>query len=59
MKPIRRLLLLDADTLVYAAATRAEVSVDWGDGQFSLTANLDEGKSNFTRDIKRIQRSLS
>ena len=49
-----RLLLVDTDTLIYAAATRAEVNTDWGDGQWSLTANLYEGKSNFKLDLKRL-----
>ncbi len=52
----QRVLLIDTDTLVYAAATRCETNVDWGDGQWSLSANLDEAKSMFTSDLKRILR---
>jgi DNA polymerase-1 len=51
---LKRVLLIDTDTLVYAAATRCEVGTDWGDGQFTLNANLDEGKSFFTNDLRRI-----
>lgn len=48
------MLLIDGDTLVYAAACNSEVSHDWGDGQWSLTANLDEAKARLRTDIKRI-----
>lgn len=55
MKPTR-MLLIDTDTLVYAAASRCETNTDWGDGVWSLTANLDEAKAFFTSDLKRILR---
>lgn len=54
MKPTSRLLLIDGDTLIYAAACRSEEATDWGDGTWGLTANLDEAKSRFTSDIKKI-----
>jgi DNA polymerase-1 len=54
VKPTRRVLLIDGDTLVYAAACNSEVSHDWGDGTWSLTANIDEAQSRFRSDIKRI-----
>lgn len=54
MKPIKRVLLIDTDTLVYAAATRCEVGTDWGDGTYTLNANLNEAKSFFSNDIRRI-----
>jgi DNA polymerase-1 len=47
-------LLIDADTLVYAAASRSETNTDWGDGTWSLTANLPEAQTRLTADIKRI-----
>jgi DNA polymerase-1 len=49
VKPTKRVLLIDTDTLVYAAATRCEVSTDWGDGQFTLNANLF-----FSNDLRRL-----
>jgi DNA polymerase-1 len=53
----KRVLLVDADTLVYAAASKAEANIDWGGDQWTSHANLDEAKARFIGDVQIIERN--
>ncbi len=50
-----RYLLIDADIFIYKALFGAEETHDWGDGNFSLTCNLDQAAATFRSKISELE----
>lgn len=48
-------LLIDADILVFKVANACQGSTDWGDGQFSTTADLNEAKALFRTKVAELK----
>lgn len=47
-------LLLDADILIYQAASTVETPINWGDGMWTLHAHEDDAKGAFILACERI-----
>lgn len=52
-------VLLDADVMVYRAAFGVEQNTDWGEGQHSWHANLNDVKPVVTEMVREIQDTLN
>lgn len=55
---MNRVLLIDADILVYQVATSVEVPIDWGDDLWTLHSNFGEAKDKIDGMIADIKESL-
>jgi DNA polymerase I len=56
---LKRTVLLDGDTVVFAAASACEEPIEWSDWLWTLHANLDEAKQRLDRAIERIMEELN
>ncbi|OQW34852.1 MAG: hypothetical protein A4E20_01360 [Nitrospira sp. SG-bin2] len=54
----KRILLIDADILVYQTACRAEKPIDWGDGFWTLHSFEDEAVLDLEKRIASIKETL-
>lgn len=46
--------LIDADGLIYAAAANAETDIEWEEGVYTLTADLNEAKRGFEEKLDAL-----
>ncbi|CAB4165400.1 exonuclease [uncultured Caudovirales phage] len=53
-----RVLLIDGDVLAYAAASKAEKTLEWEPGEFTVHANLEEAQANVESKLEQFQRDL-
>lgn len=51
-------LLLDGDIIAYKMASAVEIPIDWGDGLWTLHANVDEAKAAVGRYIEALNKNL-
>lgn len=49
-----RILLIDADILIYRAASVSEVAVEWEEGIYTNQANAAEAKTKFSIDVETL-----
>lgn len=55
-----RVLLVDADMLVYTAATGAQHNIDWdGDGNAQPVVDFEKAKTSLDESVKRLKKTLS
>ena len=59
MSERRRVLLIDADILVYQVATSAEKPIDWGDDLWTLHSDMNEAVPEIERRIVDIKTALN
>lgn len=50
--------LIDGDILIYTIAFQCEVPVDWGDGIWTLHADLEEAKQRIDLDVAEFRSAL-
>ena len=55
---MKKVVLLDGDTVVYSAALSAETPIEWDDSLWTLHAFLDEAIDKFDRIIGEIKEAL-
>jgi DNA polymerase-1 len=55
---LARIALIDADTLIYAAALNSEKAVEWHDGLWTLHSDFNEAKDRFERMVEDIEDAL-
>jgi len=55
MKPT---LLIDGDIFIYKAALGAQTATDFGDGQYSLTADLQTAQVNLDESFREVRHKL-
>lgn len=55
---MKRLLLIDGDILIYRAAFIAEQAVDWGGGQFTLSANQASAEGDLVSRVQALMVDL-
>jgi len=55
---MKRVLLIDADILVYQVATSAEIPTDWGDGLWTLHSELPDAVERLDRQIEELKETL-
>jgi hypothetical protein len=55
---VKRLLLLDGDLFAYRNAAGAEKPVDWGDGQWTLSADEGVAVDNLEAEINETAAQL-
>lgn len=48
-------LLIDADILVFKVSSACQGATDWGDGQYSVTADLNEAKALFRTKVAELK----
>lgn len=53
-----RTILVDGDIDAYQIAARSDVSIDWGDGVMSKSADSEDAKKQITERYKRLQKML-
>jgi DNA polymerase-1 len=51
-------LLIDGDIFIYQIASKAETPVDWGDGQWTLSADFDIAKQELDDYLAKLQSTL-
>lgn len=52
-------LIVDGDTIVYQVAAECEGAYDWGNGVYSVTADLDEAKGKVLDRIRGLKKDTS
>lgn len=57
-EPMKRVLLIDGDVLVYKTAFASEKIVDWGNGVVTLYSMVEEAADAIDRQIESIQNVL-
>jgi len=55
---VKRTLLLDGDIFIYQIASRMEMPIDWGDGQWTLHADQREAEGRLRDYIEGLRQSL-
>jgi DNA polymerase-1 len=55
---MERIVLLDGDLLVYRHAAGAEEVIDWGEGQFTHSADMVTASTNLEAEVDQIQREM-
>lgn len=53
-----RTLLIDGDIFIYQIASKAEQPVDWGNGQWTLSADLESATQELDDYFKKLQETL-
>lgn len=54
-----RIIIVDADSLIYSAAANAETKLDWeGNGEIDFTFNLDMAKSSLGDSVLYLKKKL-
>lgn len=51
---MKRIVLIDADIELYHISQKNQIEVDWGDGQLTLSSDIDQAKKIFDETIKGI-----